>query len=248
VAARRTIVVVPARLGSSRLPGKALAPVLGKPLIIWAWENAVAADVGPVIVATEAPEIAAVISAHGGRAALSGRSHFCGTDRVAELVSMVDPGGVYDAVVNFQGDIVSLPKTAVAAALALLDDDRVDIGTLAAPLQPERAEDPNVVKIVATALSSDRVRALYFTRARAPWGEGAYLAHSGVYAFRRNRLEDFAARPPSPLERRERLEQLRALEAGWRIDAALLDKAAASVDTKEDLEPPGVAALLREEK
>jgi len=240
--------VVPARLGSSRLPGKALAPVLGKPLILWAWENAVAADVGPVFVATEAPEIAAVISAHGGRAELSGRSHFCGTDRVAELVSMIDPDGVYDAVVNFQGDIVSLPKAAVAAALALLDDDSVDIGTLAAPLQPERAEDPNVVKIVATALSPDRVRALYFTRGRAPWGDGAYLAHSGVYAFRRNRLEDFAARPPSPLERRERLEQLRALEAGWRIDAALLDKAAASVDTKEDIEPLGVAALLREEK
>lgn len=248
MSARRTIVVVPARLGSSRMPGKALSPILGKPLILWAWENAVAADVGPVVVATDAPEIAAVVSAHGGRAELSGRRHVCGSDRVAELVAAIDPGGGYDAVVNFQGDIVSLPKTGVAAALALLDDDRVDIGTLAAPLAPDQADDPNVVKIVGTTVAPDRVRALYFTRARAPWGEGPFLAHSGVYAFRRDRLEDFAARPPSPLERRERLEQLRALEAGWRIDAALLDKAAASVDTKEDIEAPRVAALLREEK
>jgi 3-deoxy-manno-octulosonate cytidylyltransferase (CMP-KDO synthetase) len=230
------------------MPGKALAPVIGKPLILWAWENAVAADVGPVVVATDAPEIARAVSGRGGRAVLSQRAHFCGTDRVAELVASLDPAGVHDAVVNFQGDIVNLPKTAVAAALALLDDPDVDVGTLAAPLPPERAEDPNMVKVVATAFGTGRVRALYFTRATAPWGEGARLAHIGVYAFRRPRLEEFAARPPSPLERREKLEQLRALEAGWRIDASLLDKAAASVDTKEDVEALAVASLRREEQ
>jgi 3-deoxy-manno-octulosonate cytidylyltransferase (CMP-KDO synthetase) len=230
------------------MPGKALAPVLGKPLILWAWENAVAADVGPVIVATDAPEIAELVAARGGRAAISKRAHFCGSDRVAEIVASLDPAGAHDAVVNFQGDIVSLPKTAVAAALALLDDTDVDVGTLAGPLPPERAEDPNMVKVVATPLGTDRVRALYFTRAAAPWGEGPRLSHVGVYAFRRPRLEEFAALPPSPLERREKLEQLRALEAGWRIDASLLDKAAASVDTKEDVEALAVASLRREEK
>ncbi len=239
---------MPARIGSTRLPRKALALVDGRPLVLRSWEIAMAADVGPVVVATDSPEIAAIIAAEGGRVERTAREHVCGTDRVAELVSMVDPSGYYDRIVNLQGDIVRLPAASVAGALSLLDDEAVDIGTLAAPLPAERAEDPDVVKIVASEIAPGRLRALYFTRAPAPWGEGPHLAHIGVYAFRRDRLEAFAARPPSPLENRERLEQLRALEAGWRIDVALLDKAATSVDTGKDLEALVAASLGREEK
>lgn len=239
---------MPARIGSTRLPRKALALFGGRPLIVRAWEIAIAAGVGPVIVATDSPEIATVIEAEGGRAELSVREHVCGTDRVAELVSMIDPSGRYDPVVNMQGDIALLPDSAIDEALSLLEDNLVDIGTVAAPLPPERANDSNVVKIVATEISPKRLRALYFTRAAAPWGDGPRLGHIGIYAFRRATLEAFAARPPSPLERRERLEQLRALEAGWRIDVALLDKPAASVDTGSDLEARVAASVRREEK
>ena len=248
MAARRAIVVIPARLASTRLPRKALVPVGGRPLVVRAWEIAVAAGVGPVVVATDSPEIAAVIAARGGRAERSAREHVCGTDRVAEIVASIDPAEHFDAVVNLQGDIALLPETAIAGALALLDDDAVHIGTLAAPLPPEKVDNPDVVKIVATEIAPGRVRALYFSRASAPWGEGPRLAHIGVYAFRRVSLNAFAALPPSPLERRESLEQLRALEAGWRIDAALLDKPAASVDTGNDLEACVVASRRREEK
>lgn len=229
------IVVIPARLRSTRLPGKALAEIDGRPMIVHVWERACAAALGPVVVATDSPEIARVIESVGGQAALTRGAHACGSDRIGEALRELDPKGRHGAAVNLQGDQPLLPDGALEAALALLDDPAVDIGTLACPARPEDASDPNAVKLVGTSLAPGRVRALYFTRAPAPYGEGPRLKHIGVYAFRRAALERFVALPPSPLEMRERLEQLRALEAGMRIDAALLDKGAPSVDTERDL-------------
>jgi 3-deoxy-manno-octulosonate cytidylyltransferase (CMP-KDO synthetase) len=188
-----------------------------------------------VVVVTDSEEIAAAVREAGGEARLETGPHVCGSDRIAAAVSTLDPERRHDAVVNLQGDNPFLPDGALAAALALLDDAQVDIGTLAAPAKPDEIDDPHSVKLVGAALAPARLRALYFTRARAPWGEGPFFKHIGVYAFRRAALERFAALPPSSLERRESLEQLRALEAGMRIDAAVLDKASPSVDTERDL-------------
>ncbi|MFO1101791.1 MAG: 3-deoxy-manno-octulosonate cytidylyltransferase [Methylocystis sp.] len=242
------IVVIPARLGSTRLPGKALADIDGRPMIVHVWARACAAAIGPVVVATDAPEIVRAIEDVGGQAALTGGAHHCGSDRLGEAVRTLDPQGRHGAVVNLQGDQPFLPDGALAAALALLDDPSVDIGTLACPARPEEVDDPNVVKLVGTSLAPHRLRALYFTRTAAPFGEGPRLKHIGVYAFRRAALERFVALPPSPLELRERLEQLRALEAGMRIDAALLDKAAPSVDTERDLSALRAAAREQDAK
>ncbi len=245
--ARAPIVVIPARLGSTRLPGKALADIDGRPMIVHVWSRACAAAVGPVVVATDAPDIARAIENVGGRAVLTGDSHHCGSDRLGEALTALDPQGRHDAVVNLQGDQPFLPDGALQAALALLDDPCVDIGTLACPARQEEVDDPNAVKLVGTSLAPDRLRALYFTRAAAPFGEGPRWKHVGVYAFRRAALERFASLPPSPLELRERLEQLRALEAGMRIDAALLDKAGPSVDTERDLSALRAAAAREQD-
>lgn len=212
-----------------------MAEIDGKPMIQHVWERAIAAALGPVSVATDSVEIAAVVNAFGGSAVLTSRSHACGTDRIGEALATLDPDGRCDAIVNFQGDTPFLPQGAVAVALALLADPHVDIGTLATTASPIEADDPNAVKLVATRIDLSRLRALYFTRARAPFGEGPLHKHIGVYAIRRQAFERFISLPPSPLEKREGLEQLRALEAGMRIDAALLDKTAISVDTEQDL-------------
>lgn len=204
-------------------------------MIAHVWARAVAAGLGPVAVVTDSDEIADAVRATGGLVHLEVRDHPCGSDRIAAALAHIDPEGRHEAVVNLQGDNPFLPENALAATLALLADPLVDIGTLAAPAAEGEIDDPHSVKIVATALGPERLRALYFTRARAPWGEGPFFKHIGVYAFRRASLERFAALPPSPLEKRESLEQLRALEAGMRIDAAVLDKAAPSVDTERDL-------------
>lgn len=217
-------------------------------MVVRVWERACAAALGPVVVATDSDEIARAIEGAGGQAALTRGAHACGSDRVGEAVQALDPQGRHDAVVNLQGDQPFLPDGALKAALALLDDPAVDIGTLACAASIEDAHDPNAVKLVAASLTPTRLRALYFTRAPAPYGDGPRLKHVGVYAFRRAALERFVALPPSPLELRERLEQLRALEAGMRIDAALLDKGAASVDTERDLAALRAAARERDAK
>ncbi len=229
------VILIPARLGSTRLPRKALADIGGRPMIVHVWTRARAAGLGPTAVVTDSVEIADVIRAAGGPVLFQQGDFRCGSDRIAAALATLDPEGRHDAVVNLQGDNPFLPDGALAAALALLDDPAVDIGTLAAPAAATEADDPNAVKLVGAEIAPGRLRALYFTRARAPWGEGPLLKHIGVYAFRRASLERFAALPPSPLERRENLEQLRALEAGMRIDAAVLDKASPSVDTGRDL-------------
>ncbi len=230
------IVFIPARLGSTRLPGKALARIAGKPMIAHVLERGTEARIGPVVVATDAREIADAVETAGGRAVMTSNSHACGLDRIGEALRNIDPNRKHDVVVDLQGDQPFLPRGALQAALALLDDPLVDMATLAVPAAPGEEDNPNVVKLVGASVSLRRLRALYFTRARAPWGEGPFYHHLGVYIFRRAAFERFVTLPVSALEKRERLEQLRALEDGMRIDAAVLDKAGPSVDTERDLD------------
>jgi len=230
------IVLVPARMSSTRLPGKPLADIWGEPMIVHVWRRAMEADVGPVLVAADDARIVEAVTAAGGRAALTRPDHGSGSDRIFEALTAVDPDGRHDVIVNVQGDLPTIAAQAVRAAVGPLADRQVDIATLATEIRrAEERDDPNVVKAVGSAVAPGRLRALYFTRCSAPWGEGPLLHHIGLYAYRRAALERFVALPPSPLERRERLEQLRALEAGMRIDVALVDVAPLGVDTPEDL-------------
>ena len=235
------IVVIPSRLASTRLPGKPLAEIHGRPMILHVLERALAADLGPVVVACAEPAIAEAVTAAGGRAALTRPEHPSGSDRIWEALGQVDPAGRHDVVVNLQGDLPTIPPGDIRAALAPLAEPAVDIATLAAVIhRAEERANPNVVK-VAAALSAERrvARALYFSRAAVPWaGEADALPlfhHIGLYVYRRAALARFVALPPAPLEQRERLEQLRALEAGMRIDVALVDSVPLGVDTPADL-------------
>jgi len=231
------LVLIPARMASSRLPGKPLADIAGEPMIVHVWRRAMDAKVGPVWVATDSAEIAAAVEKSGGRAVMTRSNHPSGTDRIHEVVAKIGPGGGADIVVNVQGDLPTLDPGNVADAVALLANPAVDIGTLAAEITKDRErDDPNVVKVVGSPVGPARLRALYFTRARAPFGDGALYHHIGLYAFRRAALDRFVALPPSPLEQREKLEQLRALEAGMRIDVAIVAAVPLGVDTPEDLE------------
>jgi len=231
------VILIPARMASTRLPGKPLADIAGEPMIVHVWRRAMAAKLGRVVVATDAPEIAEAVEKSGGAAVLTGADHASGTDRIHEALANVDPGRRGEIVVNMQGDLPTLDPASLAAAVAVLvDDAAVDIATLAAEIRKaEERDNPNVVKVVGTPVGPSRLRALYFTRATAPAGAGPLYHHIGLYAFRRAALERFVTLPPSPLEQREKLEQLRALEAGMRIDAAIVDTVPLGVDTAEDL-------------
>ena len=231
------LILIPTRMAATRLPGKPLAEIAGMPMIAHVLRRAQEAEIGPVVVATDAHEIAVAVEKAGGRAVLTRADHASGSDRIFEALTQVDPQGRVKIVVNMQGDLPTLAPAAIAAALAPLAEAAVDIGTLAAEITVAKERtDPNVVKVVGTPLAPGRLRALYFTRASAPAGEGPLYHHIGLYAYRRQALERFVKLPPSPLERRERLEQLRALEAGMRIDVALVDGVPLGVDTPEDLE------------
>ncbi len=231
------IVLIPARMASSRLPGKPLVDIGGEPMIVHVWRRAMEAGVGPVVVAADDRRVVAAVETAGGRAVMTRSDHQSGSDRVFEALGAIDPAAAFDVVVNVQGDLPTIERAAVRACLAPLADAAVDIATLATPItRAEEKDDPNVVKAVGAEIAPGRLRALYFTRARAPWGEGALLHHIGLYAYRREALRRFVNLPPSLLERRERLEQLRALEAGMRIDVAIVDVAPLGVDTPEDLE------------
>lgn len=233
-----TIVLIPARRASTRLPDKVLADIHGEPMIVHVWRRAAEAGVGPVAVAAAEPEIARAVAAAGGRAVLTRPDHTSGSDRIREALDVIDPGGECAAVVNLQGDLPTVDPGTVRAALAALDAPGADLATACAEIRdPEERADPNVVKLVAGfAPGARRARALYFTRAQAPAGDGPLYHHIGLYAWRRAALDRFVALPPSPLETRERLEQLRALEAGMRIEAALVDAVPIGVDTPADLE------------
>jgi 3-deoxy-manno-octulosonate cytidylyltransferase (CMP-KDO synthetase) len=231
------LIVIPARMASTRLPGKPLADIAGEPMIIHVMRRAQAAQLGAVLVATDSEVIAACVEKAGGRAVMTRADHVSGSDRVFEALETVDPQRRAAIVVNVQGDLPTLPPSDIAAAIGPLADPAVDIATLAAEIsRAEERSDTNVVKLVGTPVAERRLRALYFTRATAPAGEGPLYHHIGLYAFRRAALARFVALPPSPLERREKLEQLRALESGMRIDATIVESVPLGVDTPEDLE------------
>jgi len=233
------IVAIPARLASTRLPDKPLADIAGVPMIVQVWRRALEADVGPVLVACAEPAIAEAVRDHGGEAILTDPGHPSGSDRVFEAVSRHDPDGRYDVVVNVQGDLPTLDPAAIRASLVPLRDPAVDITTLVAEIADlEERSNPNVVKAVVcfeSETSGATGRALYFSRQTVPGGDGPLYHHIGLYTYRRPALARFVGLRPGRLEQRERLEQLRALEAGMRIDAALVDTVPLGVDTPADL-------------
>jgi 3-deoxy-manno-octulosonate cytidylyltransferase (CMP-KDO synthetase) len=230
------LILIPARMASTRLPGKPLADIGGVPMIVRVMRRALEAGVGPVMVATDSREIAAVVAAAGGEAVMTRGDHVSGSDRIYEALGKVDPDGRFAVVVNVQGDFPTLAPSDIRAALSPLGDAEVDIATIAMEIhEASERTDPNVVKAVGSPVAPGRLRALYFTRATAPTGEGPLYHHIGIYAYRRPALARFVQLSPSPLERRERLEQLRALEAGMRIDVAIVDTVLFGVDTPEHL-------------
>ena len=242
----RTLVLIPARMASTRLPGKPLLDIAGLPMIVHVLRRAEAAGIGRVAVATDAAEIASVVTAHGGEAVMTRPDHPSGSDRIYEALCKLDPGGEAEIVVNLQGDFPTIRPDNISDVLGPLSDPAVDIATLAAEIHTEEESlNPNVVKAVGSPLGPRRLRALYFTRATAPWGDGPRYHHIGLYAYRRAALERFVALPPSTLERQEKLEQLRALEAGMRIDITIVDIVPRGVDTPADLETTRQILKLR---
>lgn len=235
----RALIVIPARMQATRLPGKPLADIHGEPMIVHVWRRAMAAECGRVVIASDSEEILAAVRAAGGEAVLTRADHASGSDRVFEAVSRIDPDADAEFVVNLQGDLPTLEPKLVGACLGVLAEKGADIATLAAEIHDEsERSNPNVVKVVGTPVGTDaaRLKALYFTRASAPYGDGPLYHHIGIYAYRRFALERFISMPPSPLEQREKLEQLRALEGGLRIDVAIVDTVPLGVDTPADLE------------
>lgn len=231
------VVVIPARMAAQRLPGKPMADIHGEPMITHVWRRAMEAGIGPVIVATDEPAIVAAIEKAGGIAIMTRADHPSGSDRIFEAVEKFDPAGKHDIVVNVQGDLPTIDPAIIADSMLPLADPAVDIATLACVITREEEKTAmQVVKAIGSPISARHLRALYFTRATAPWGEGDLLHHIGLYAYRRKALARFVSLPPSPLEKREKLEQLRALEAGMRIDIIKVDTVPLGVDTPEDLE------------
>jgi 3-deoxy-manno-octulosonate cytidylyltransferase (CMP-KDO synthetase) len=231
------LILIPARMASTRLPGKPLADIAGEPMIAHVVRRSQAAGLGPVAVATDSPDIAAAVQKCGAQAVLTRADHASGSDRIFEALGKVDPVGAAQIIINVQADLPTVEPGHIAAALAPLADGAVDIATLAAEIGTEaERHNPNVVKVVGTPVGPGRLRALYFSRAAVPAGDGPLYHHIGLYAYRRAALTRFVALPQSPLERREKLEQLRALEAGMRIDVAIIDTVPLGVDTPADLE------------
>lgn len=221
---------------ATRLPGKPLAEIGGLPMIVQVLHRAREADLGPVVVATDSEEVADVVRAAGGVAQMTASHHPSGSDRIHEAVTRLDPEGRHDLIVNVQGDLPLIAPRAIRAVLEVMQPPEVALGTLVASItREEERTAPSVVKMVGTEHAPGRFRCLYFTRATAPWGEGPLWHHIGLYAWRRGALTRFVGLPPSPLERREKLEQLRALEDGMRVDAAVVDDIPLGVDTPEDL-------------
>jgi 3-deoxy-manno-octulosonate cytidylyltransferase (CMP-KDO synthetase) len=234
---RRILVLIPARMAATRLPGKPLHDIAGQPMIVHVLRRAEAARIGRVAVATDTVEIAEAVRSHGGEAIMTSPDHPSGSDRVFEAACKLDPHGEAEIVVNLQGDFPTISPENLRDVLPPLDDPAVDIATLASQIHTaEEDTAPSVVKAVGSPLGGRRMRALYFTRATAPYGDGPRYHHIGLYAYRRAALERFVKLPPSPLELQEKLEQLRALEAGMRIDITIVDTVPRGVDTPADLE------------
>lgn len=235
----RPIVLIPARLASTRLPEKALADIHGEPMIVQVWRRALEADVGRVVVAAGDVAIAEAVLSVGGEAVLTDPHLPSGTDRIHQALERADPDGSHDIIVNIQGDLPVLePHTTRAAVDALVRKPEADMGTVAAAIaDPTDLDETSVNKVVA-AWENDGLfgRALYFSKYPVPWGEGEVFHHIGIYTYRRAALDRFVSLPPSPLERREKLEQLRALEAGMRIEVARVETVPLGVDTAAQLD------------
>jgi 3-deoxy-manno-octulosonate cytidylyltransferase (CMP-KDO synthetase) len=232
-----TLVLIPARMASTRLPGKPLADIAGLPMIVQVLRRAEEANIGRAVVATDTAEIASAVRAHGGEAVMTRADHPYGSDRIFEALEQLDPDGRIEMIVNLQGDLPTIPPQDIHAVTRPLADAAVDIATLAAEIrQHEEHTNPSVVKAIGSPLARDRLRALYFSRATAPHGDGPRYHHIGIYAYRRAALAKFVGLPPSTLELREKLEQLRAIEAGMRIDITIVDTVPLGVDTQADLE------------
>ncbi len=232
------IIVIPSRMASTRLPNKPLARIAGRAMILHVLDRAREADIGPVAVACADAEIADVVRAAGGVAVLTDPSLPSGSDRVHAALATLDPQGRHDVVVNLQGDLPTMPPVQLRAVITPLSDPAIDIATLVAPI--ETVEEAAAASVVKAACAFERGRAvspaLYFSRLPIPSGEGPLWHHIGIYAYRRAALARFVSLPESPLERREKLEQLRALEAGMRIACARVDHAPFGVDTPADLD------------
>jgi 3-deoxy-manno-octulosonate cytidylyltransferase (CMP-KDO synthetase) len=233
------LIVIPARLAAARLPRKPLAEIAGVPMIVHVWRLAVAAGLGAVAVACGDSEIAEVVEQAGGRAVLTDPELPTGSDRIHAAIGALDPGQTHDAVINVQGDMPMLDPRAIAVALAALADPETEIATLAAQIvDPAALADASVNKVAAGFADPARpARALYFSKLPVPWGEGPHYEHVGLYAYRRAALDRFVALPRGVLEGRERLEQLRALEAGMHMSVSLIEPAwvGVQVDTPADL-------------
>ncbi|WP_105417009.1 3-deoxy-manno-octulosonate cytidylyltransferase [Neorhizobium sp. T25_27] len=233
----RTLVLIPARMASTRLPGKPLADIAGLPMIVQVAKRAEEAQVGRIIVAVDHQDVYDAVAAAGFDVVMTRQDHQSGSDRIFEAVQKADPDAQIDFVINVQGDLPTIEPEAVRASLRPLDNPSTDIATLTVEITDEHEKtNPNVVKIVGSPISATRLKALYFTRATAPYGNGPLYHHIGLYAYRRAALEKFVSLGPSVLEKRESLEQLRALEAGMRIDAEIVDSVPLGVDTPADLE------------
>ncbi len=237
-----TIILIPARMASIRLPDKPLADINGVPMIVQVWRRAMESRAGRVVVATDSPEVMNAVQNHGGEVVLTRSDHVSGSDRIFEALETIDPDKKIEVIINLQGDLPTIEPETIRASLVPLQNPAVDISTLVAKITvKEERTNPNVVKMIGTATGDQTFRALYFTRATAPYGEGPLYHHIGLYAWRRDALEKFVSLKPSALELREKLEQLRALEAGMRIDAALVDTVPLGVDTAADLERARIA-------
>jgi 3-deoxy-manno-octulosonate cytidylyltransferase (CMP-KDO synthetase) len=231
-----TIILIPARMASTRLPGKPLADINGLPMIVQVLRRAEAAGIGEAVVATDSEAVQTAVEKSGGRAVMTRTDHPSGSDRIYEALEALDPEHLVDLVVNVQGDLPTVEPADIRAALGPLTDPAVDIATLAAAItDPHELTNPNVVKAVGKVIAPDRLHAATFTRADAT-GPGPHYHHIGLYAYRRAALARFVALPPSANEQRERLEQLRALDAGMRIDAVIVKSVPLGVDTPEELE------------
>lgn len=231
------IILIPARRAATRLPDKPLALIGGEAMIVHVWRRAMEAEIAPVLVACDDAQIAWVIERAGGQAVMTDPHHASGSDRIWEALQQHDPHGAHDVIINLQGDVPTLDPHLLEQLLLPLDEPAVDIATMAAEITDEaEKQEQSIVKPVIAFETERQGRALYFSRARVPYGEGALYHHIGVYAYRRAALEQFVSLPPSPLEQREKLEQLRALEAGMRIDIRVVDTVPLGVDTPADLE------------
>ena len=238
-----TIILIPARMAASRLPNKPMADIAGKPLIEHVWAGAIAADIAPVYVATDHQAIFDHITAIGGRAVMTRDDHPSGSDRIHEAISKIDPEGRFQKLINLQGDLPTITTQAITALADLLHQGTCDLATLVAPATVEEVARPQVVKAVMSwhegegddTSTPKTGRAHYFSRAAIPHGASAYWHHIGLYGWQRAALSHFVTLAPSPLERAEKLEQLRAIEAGMVIEASAIDEAPGGVDTEEDL-------------